>query len=109
MWTEEKQRRFDTLRRDDAAPLTPDEQQELAALFDELDREEWEQLRPALAAYEQKRQALGEELLQLEAEGVALAELARRYEDWLLRARQLVARLLNEREELRAERERVTR
>jgi Mor family transcriptional regulator len=109
MWTEEKQRRFDTLRRDDAAPLTPDEQQELAALFDELDREEWEQLRSALAAYEQKRQALGEELLQLEAEGAALAELARRYEDWLLRARQLVARLLNEREELRAERERVTR
>jgi Mor family transcriptional regulator len=109
MWTEEKQRRFDTLRRDDAAPLTPDEQQELAALFDELDREEWEQLRPALTAYEQRRQALGEELLQLEAEGSALAELERRYEDWLLRARQLVARLLHEREELRAERERVTR
>ena len=109
MWTEEKQRRFDALRRDDIERLTADEQQEFGHLLAELEREEWAQLRPALAAYEQQRRELREELAQLQAEEVVLVGLAQRYEEWLARARRQFADLLNEREALRAEYERVTR
>lgn len=108
MWDETKQRRFDELRRDDAAPLTPVERRELDALIDELDREEREQLGPALAASADREAEYRAELARMQAEKATLVELTERYTAWLLRARRQIGEVLDEREELRAEYGRVT-
>lgn len=110
MWDAAKQRQFDDLRRrDEAGLLTSAEELHLVALLDELDREELEQLRPSFSALEEKERELRVEHALLRTEQVALADLARRYEDWLARARRQVADLLREREALRAEYEHVSR
>jgi hypothetical protein len=110
MWDELNQRQLDDLRRRaESGALTPAEDQHLVALLDELDREEWEQLRPAMAALEVREQQVRAEVAQVHAEQEALVGLARRYEDWLASARRQVAELHGEREELRAEYGRVIR
>jgi chromosome segregation ATPase len=110
MWDEAKQQQLNDLRRQaESGAITSAGEQRLAVLLDELDREEWDQLRPALAALDAKEQQLRTAFTQLQSEREALVGLAQRYEDWLARARRQFAELLNEREELRAEYERVAR
>jgi predicted nucleic acid-binding Zn-ribbon protein len=110
MWSDEKQRQLDELRRRaELGALTQSEGQQLTALLAELDHDELEQLRPTLAAMEAREQHLRMELAQLQAEREALIGLAQRYEDWFARARHLAAELRREGEALRAEFKHISR
>lgn len=108
MWNEEKQRRLDELRRHgDEQSLSLDEQQELEALFQELDAAEWRALRPALDRSEARTASLTAEIARIRAQSAALEELAGRYEKLLADARTQLDVLSREYEALHREYERI--
>jgi hypothetical protein len=74
MWDQLKRERFRHLRRrEDEGALTPEEQNELALMIEEIENEEAAYLRPAT-------ERLDRELERIEARTRALATLARRRE-----------------------------
>jgi predicted nucleic acid-binding Zn-ribbon protein len=104
MWDDTKQRQLDSLwRRAETNALVPGEEQQLTALLNELDREEWEQLRPVVETMEEQEQQLRAEVAHLQADKEALIGLAQRFEDWLARTHRQAAELLSESEALRSE------
>ena len=75
----------------------------------ELEQDEWAALRPALEAHRQEQQRLQDELGQIQSQNAAIAGLADRYAELLARAKAQLAGLVNERDTLRAEYERMQR
>lgn len=94
MWSEEKRRRFDELRRDDATrPLTGVEQAELDGLFAELDAEEARALGPAIARMAAETDALRAEKARVEAWARELEHIAEQQEKLLAEAHAYAGRL----------------
>lgn len=110
MWDETRQRRLDELRRQALLrALSSDEDQELARLMHEVERDEWAALGPALGRLADDERQGEAELTRARARNAALASLAEKYADLVERARLQLAALRHEREVLRAEYERALR
>jgi hypothetical protein len=76
MWNDDKSRRFDGLRRDEARrPLTDVEQAELDALSAELDAEEAQAVQPALDRLAREAEELRARKAQVEAQARELEGL----------------------------------
>ena len=94
MWSEEKRRRLDTLRRDEATRrLTEAEQAELDALFAELDAEEARALGPAIARVAAEGDELRAEKARVQAWTRELEHIAEQQEKLLAEARVYAGRL----------------
>lgn len=108
MWTEEKQKHFDDLwqRRFEGA-LTEMEQQDLARLLNELDREEEERLRPAMERMDRKIESGQQELAAIRARNVHLETIVAKREALLARIRTQLAQFQAESRALQAEYETV--
>jgi hypothetical protein len=103
MWSDEKQRRLDDLRRPDREALDAEEQRELSQLLHELEQEEWIALRPGLDSLLREQQQLQSRLGERETQNAVLQALSERYADLLARAKAQLAALTHERDTLRAE------
>jgi hypothetical protein len=109
MWNEDKQRKFDELRRREfEETLTEAERRHLAQLLDELDREEWERLRPTIEKYQREQEAAQEKLDSTRLENAALEAIISKQEALLARVREQLALFRNEYQSLQAEYERAT-
>src|SRR5438132_1229568 len=109
MWDERKQQQLDELRqREQDQALTEEEHRVLEHLFHELEKEEWDALRPALESRRQEQASLQEECGRLQTQNAILAAIAERRLDLLARAKLQLAGLLSEHEVLKAEYERTT-
>lgn len=76
MWNEDKQQRLDVLRvREAQGILTNEERAELEALFEELDMDEAEAMRPALERMQQRQAELRVEKEQLEVKATQLKHI----------------------------------
>lgn len=107
MWSDEKQRRLDDLRRRGGkAALTEDERREMEQLLSEIECEEWTALRPGLDSLLREQQ-LRARLSELQTQNAVVGALAERYADLLDRAEAQLAALTRERDLLRAEYDRV--
>ncbi len=94
MWNDDKSRRFDGLRRDEARrALSEVEQAELAALSAELDAEEAQALQPALDRLAQEADELRARKAQMEAQARELEGLVAQQEKLLAEARAYAERL----------------
>jgi predicted nuclease with TOPRIM domain len=92
MWTEEKQTRFDDLwRRKFEGSLAEAEQQDLALLLEELDREEEERLRPAMERMDREIEAGQERLEAIQSENTTLEAIIAKRESLLDYARTILA------------------
>jgi len=108
MWDTAKQKQLDDLRaRAEHSALTADEQRTLDQLFAELEQQEWSALRPALDALRKDQGQFQTDLGHIQAQNAVLSALAERYTDLIARARVQLAGLVDERESLRAEYDRV--
>ena len=108
MWNDEKQQRFNDLRRRaQAAALPSTEQQELDALFEELDADEWAALRPGLERMDARATTLCAEIARIRAQNAELEALAERYERLVAQAKAQLDVLTREQEALRREYERI--
>ncbi len=104
MWNEEKQLLLNDLREKEfAGTLTGDEQQQLEALFAEIDAEEEEMLRPTMERMNAEIAAGQNELARLEMENAARQTLHAKRAALLARAQELVAQLQAEDRALQAE------
>ena len=105
MWDSTKQQKLDDLRqREQDGMLTPDEQQMLGRLLQELEQAEWSTLQPTLSQLRHEHATLREVHSHLQTQNVALAELAARYSDLLARAQAQLKQLTSEHEALRVSR-----
>jgi len=94
MWNEQKSRRLDELRREEARrALTEAEQAELGGLFGELDAEEEQALRPALDRLAQDAEHLRAEKVRAEAWARELERVVEQQEKLLAEARAYAGRL----------------
>ena len=94
MWNDDKSRRFDGLRRDEARrALTDVEQAELDALSAELDAEEAQALQPALDRLAREAEDLRARKAQVEAQARELESVVAQQEKLLVEARAYAARL----------------
>ena len=87
--------------------MTPDEQEQLDQFIHEVEQDEWKRLRPAIDASLQEQERLQSEIGHVHTQNAILIALAERYSDLLARARAQLTSLTDEREELRAEYDRV--
>jgi chromosome segregation ATPase len=109
MWNDIKQQRLNALQRQEQeGSFTQEEQQALEQLLHELEQEEWDSMRPALASFRQEQTQLQEECGELRSQSTVLAALAERQEGLLKRAKGELVNLLREHETLKIEYERVT-
>lgn len=91
IWTEDKQRRLNDLRRLELAGVLPEaEAQELAVLVEEIDAEERNQLAPALARMRAENAALRRQVRDNAAMNEQLATLVAQQEQLLADARKLL-------------------
>ncbi len=94
MWNEQARRRFDQLRRDEAArDLSEAERTELASLYAELDAEEALALAPALARIALETEDLRAERARVEAWARELERVVEQQENLLVEARAYAGRL----------------
>jgi hypothetical protein len=94
MWTDEKSRRFDALRRREAqGALTDAEQDELAVLHAELDATEAAALAPAMEQLARETEALRSEKATVEDEVRELERIVAEQEGLLADARAYAERL----------------
>jgi hypothetical protein len=94
MWSEEKSRRLDALRREEAErTLTEPERSELDALFAELDAEEARALRPALDRLTRETDELRAEKARVAAWAGELEHIVAEQEKLLSEARAYAGRL----------------
>lgn len=108
MWTDEKQRLFDSLREKElAGTLAAVEQQQLEQFLAELDAEETELLRPAMERMEQEHQQKLTEIAKLQKKKSLLAALVAQEDQLLHRARTALQELRSEQARLRHEYERA--
>ena len=108
MWDENKQTRFDELRRGELSQLLSlAERQELTALIAELDREEERLLAPALEQSLQEQTQLRQALQQATVTSASLAIVVQRREQLKERAQAQLTELLHEHQALQDEYQRV--
>jgi hypothetical protein len=88
MWNEEKSRRLDELRREEAQrPLSAVEQAELSLLFGELEADEAQALKPALDRLAREAEELRTEKARAEAWARELERIVEQQEKLLAEAR----------------------
>lgn len=108
MWTEIKQLRFDDLwRRRFESRLTKTEEQELADLLGELDREEEMRLRPTMEQLDSIIETGRKELAEIERQNTILETIIAKREALLLRVKSELAQFQSESLALKAEYESV--
>lgn len=94
MWTEEKRRRLDELRSNEATrPLSEAEQAEIEGLFGELDAEEARALQPAMDRLKAEADELLAEKARVEAWARELEHIVEEQEQLLRDARAYAERL----------------
>jgi SMC interacting uncharacterized protein involved in chromosome segregation len=94
MWSEEKSRRFDELRLEEARrALTEVEQAELEGLFEELNAEETRALQPALDRLAREADELRAEKARVEAQARELERIVEQQEKLLAEARAYAGRV----------------
>jgi hypothetical protein len=109
IWTEEKQRQLNDLRRRElAGALTDAEAKELAVLFEEIDAEERNQLAPALARMHAENAALHRQVHKSAAVNEQLAALVAQQEQLLADARKLLRDLSQRQQAIREKYYQVT-
>ena len=108
MWNDEKSRRFDHLRREQAhRALTEAEQADLASLVAELDAEEVQALKPALDRLTREADELRARKAQVEAHARELERIVEQQERLLAEAHAYAERLRKTRNALADEFQRV--
>lgn len=91
MWDDAKQKEFNALReREGDNALTEPESQRLAALYAELDEEEWRMLSPGLERQQREIEQLEIEESRLQMQNALLAALHARQGEVLARAHSLL-------------------
>jgi uncharacterized protein (UPF0216 family) len=93
-WTEQKAERFQVLRHAEAhGTLTVADRSELEALFADLDADEADALKPALAQLDAEANAMAAEKTALDVEVSALTRIASEEESLLTEARAYLEKL----------------
>ena len=104
MWTDAQQERLDDLRqRAQSSQFASDDQHDLDRLLHELERAEWETLRPSLGRIRAEQIQAHADFAQIQAQNAVLGALADRYSDLLARAKVQLDSLMHERDVLRTE------
>lgn len=108
MWTSAKQKKFDELRRQELeGKLTPAQQTQLCQLFDELNREEQQQLAPHFEQMKQEHKALTKKVALVKAQNERLVWVVSQQKVLVRRAKEQLRELRRERKKLLSEYARV--
>lgn len=109
-WTPQKSERFQVLRQGEAhGTLTDADRAELEGLFADLDADEADALRPALARMDAEAAGMEAEEVALDADARELARIAEEEERLLMEARAYLERLTQRSAALAEDYRRVTR
>ena len=110
MWDAAKQEKFDELRHlEQETALTDQQRRTLEQLFHELEQEEWRALGPELERLRQKKVQLHQQSSNTRTQNGALAAIAERQADLMVRAKAQLSIMLNEQAILNSELEHALR